>query len=197
MVYIISTADVSSDRAITLLAIGIIVFLLTVLLCVFRPYKSRLVRALELISYVNIVCFCFATFYVSMVGKGQDTIAYISGTILLVLFLIVLSYHIITQLFFGMWLGKKLKFKIAQRFGGTKTEEQVNLVVQEETNDEPVTYSEVDPPRREEAETLSHSDNLRSRKSATLSGIVGHKENELMPIEHEVTDSSTPYSLMK
>ena len=76
-------------------------------------------------------------------------------------------------------------------------EEQVSLVTQENTNDEPVTYSEVDPPTRgEEAEPSSHSDNLRNRKSA-LSGIVSHEENEPMPIEHEVTDSSTPYSLMK
>ena len=39
IVYTISTADVSiSDRTLTLLAIGIIVFLLTILLCSFRPY---------------------------------------------------------------------------------------------------------------------------------------------------------------
>ena len=54
VVYIISTADVSSNCTITLLAIGIIVFLLTVL-CIFRPYKSRPVLALEVVSYVNIV----------------------------------------------------------------------------------------------------------------------------------------------
>ena len=72
------------------------------------------------------------------------------------------------------------------------------MVVQDKKNDEPVTYSEVDPPRREEeAKPLSHSDNFRSRKSAAPLGIVGHEKNELMPIEHEVTDSSTPYYLMK
>ena len=150
-----------------------------------------------MICYTNIVCFCFATFYVSKARKGQDTIAYISGTISLVLFLIVLSYQLITQFFLGTSLGKKLKNKIAQRFGGTKDEEKVSLVVQDKKNDEPVTYSEVDPPRRgEEAEPLSHSDNLKRIKSA-LSGIVSQEENELMPIEHEVTDSSTPYFLMK
>ena len=199
IVYIISTADVSSDRTITLLAISIIVFLLTVLVCIFRPYKSKPVLALEVICYANIVCFCIATLYVSKVGKSQDIIAYISGTTSFALFLIILSYHIITQLFFITSLGKKLKNKlISRQFGGTKREEQVNLVVQDKKNDEPVTYSEVDPPRREEeAEPLSHSDNFRSRKSAAPLGIVGHEENELMPIEYEVTDSSTPYSLIK
>ena len=90
-----------------------------------------------------------------------------------------------------------MKNKIAQRFDGTKGEEKVSLVVQDKKDDEPVTYSEVDPPRSgEEAEPLSHSDNLKSIKSA-LSGIISHEEKELMPIEHEVTDSSTPYFLMK
>ena len=166
IVYTISTADVSSDRSVTLLAIGIITFLLTILVCTFQPYKRHPVQAIEVICYANIVCFCFATLYVSKVGKSQDTTAYISGTTSLVLFLIVLSYHVITQLFFRTWLGKKLKNKIARRFGGIKTEEQVNLVVQDKKTDEPVTYSEVDLPRREEeAEPLSHSDNLGSRKS--------------------------------
>ena len=197
IVYIISAADVSSNRMITLLAISIIVFLLTILLCIFRPYKSWPAVALEVICYTNIVCFCFATFYVSKAEKSQDMIAHISGTISLVLFLIVLSYHVITQLFFGTWLGKTLKNKMAQRFGGTKREEQVSLVIHDKKNDEPITYSEVDSPtREEEAEPLPHSDDLRSKKS-TLSGIVDHEENELIPIEHEVTDNSTPYFLMK
>ena len=89
-----------------------------------------------------------------------------------------------------------MKNKLAQQFGGAKTEEQVNLVVQDKKNDEPVTHSEVDPPRREETKSLSHSDNLRSGKNA-LSGIVNHEENELMPMEHEVMNSSIPYFLMK
>jgi predicted outer membrane repeat protein len=195
IVYIISTADVSSNRATTLLAIGIVVFLLTILLCSFRPYKSRLVQALEVICYANIVCLCFATSYVLMAGKSQDTIAYISGTVSLILFLIVLMYHIITQVFFTTPLGKWFKNK---PFHGIKTEQQVSLVVQGKKNDEPVTYSEVAPPAREEDESLSDSDNLTSlSKTNTLSESFSCEENELRPIEHEVTDSSTPYFLMK
>ena len=147
---------------ITLLAIGIITFFLTILVSNFRPYKSLLIQTLEVICYVNIVCFCFATLYVSKAGKSQDVIIYISGTISLALFLIVLSYHIITQLFFVTWLGKELKNKLVQRFGDVGTEEQVNLVVQD-NKDEPVTYSEVDPPTKGEEESQSHSDNFRSR----------------------------------
>ena len=126
-------------------------------------------------------------------------ISYISGTSLLILLLIVLSYHVITQLFFGTLLGKKLKNKIAGRFAGTKTEEQVSLVVQEKKKDEPVTYSEVDPPTRGgEEPPPSHSDNLRSRRNTTknVSESADYEENELRPSEQKVVDSSTPYILM-
>jgi predicted outer membrane repeat protein len=195
IVYVISTADVSSDRAITLLAIGIVVYLLTILLCIFRPYKNRLVLALEVICYANILLFCFATFYISnRAGKSQDTIAYISGTVLLVLFLVVLVYHIIIQLFLTTRLGKWLKNKLSH---GIKTEQQISLVVQGKKNDEPVTYSEVAPPAgNEEAEPLSDLDNLTSRTN-TLSDSISCEENELRPIEHGVIDSCTPYLLMK
>ena len=197
IVYIISTADVSSDRTITLLAIGIIVFFLTILACSFQPYKSWPVLGLEVISYANIVCFCFATFYVSKLGKSQDVIAYISGIILLVLFLAILMYHAVTQLFFLTRLGKKLKNKLAQRFSDTETEEQVNMVIQDKKNDEPVTYSEIDPPTRGEEPQL-HPDISRSRRNTkNVSESADYEENELKPIEQKVADSSTPYILMK
>ena len=202
-VYIISTADVSSDRTITLLAIGIIISFLTILVCSLRPYKSWLVQILEVICYANTLCFCLATFYVSNVEKSQDVIAYISGTISLLLFLIVLSYHVITQLFFATRLGKKLKNKIAQRLnlGSVKTEEQINLVVQDNDEDEPVTYSEVDPPIGREELPQSHSDVPRSRRNKSITNNVSEsadsKENELKPMEQEVINNSTPYILMK
>ena len=166
----------------------------------FRPYKSWPVLGLELICYANTVCFCFATFYVSKVEKSQDVIAYISGTISLVLFLIVLSYHVITQLFFAIRLGKTLKNKLAQRFSDAKTEEQINLVVQDKKNDEPVTFSVVDPPTRGEEEPQPHpADIPRNRRNTTknVSESTGHEENELKPFEQKVADSSTPYILMK
>jgi predicted outer membrane repeat protein len=91
------------------------------------------------------------------------------------------------------WLGKWLKNK---PFRGTSTEQQISLVVQGKKNDEPVTYSEVAPPAREEEnEPLSDSNNLTNRTNA-LSESVGYEENELRPIKHKVTDSSTPYLMM-
>ena len=74
--------------------------------------------------------------------------------------------------------------------------------MQDNDKDEPVTYSEVDPPTREDSEeSLSHSDNRRSRrnKSTTnnVSGSADYEENELKSNERKVADSSTPYILMK
>jgi hypothetical protein len=192
-VYIISTADVSSDHAITLLAIGMVVFLLTILLCISRPYKSKLVLTLELICYTNIVYLCFATSYVSTAGKSQEVVGYISGTVLLVLFLVILMYHTLTQLLFTTRLGKWLKNKL---FHGIKTDQEISLVIQRKKNYEPITYSEVAPPVREKNESLSDSEDLTS-KTNTLSESVSCEENELRPIEHGVIDSSTPYCLMK
>ena len=174
IVYTISTADVSiSDRTLTLLAIGIIIHLLTILLCISKPYKSKLVMALEMICYANIVCLCFATFYASnRPGKGQDMIAYISGTVSLVLFLVILVYHIIhviAQLFFTTQIGKRRKNKSTQPLHGTKIEQEISLVGQGKKNDKPVTYSEVAPPTgEEETEPLSDLDNLTSRTKLML-----------------------------
>ena len=200
IVYTISTADVSiSDRTLTLLAIGVIAYLLTILLCISRPYKSRAVLALELICYANIVCMCFATFYASnREGKSQDMIACISGTLSLVLFLVVLVYHVIAHLFFTIRLGKKIRNKSAQHLHGTKTEQEISLVGQGKKDNEPVTYSEVAPPAgEEETEPLSDFvDNLTSRTNS-LSESISYEESELKPIEHKVTDSSAPYFLMK
>jgi hypothetical protein len=146
------------------------------------------------ICYANIVCLCFATFYISnKAGKSEDVIAYIFGTVLLVLFLIVLMYHITTHLFLTTQLGKWLKNK---SFCGIKADQQISLVVQGKKNDEPVTYSEVALPAREEDESLSDLDDLTS-KTDTLSESISYEENELRPIQHKVTDSSTPYILMK
>ena len=202
VVYTISTADVSiSDRTLTTFAIGIIIFLLAILFCSFRPYKSRAVQVLELIYYANIVCLCFATFFVSnRTGKSQDMMAYISGTVSLVLFLVILVYHIIhviAHLFFTTRLGKRIRNKSAQHLHGTKTEQEISLIVHGKKNDELVTHSEVAlTAGEEEDEPTSDLANPTSRTNV-LSESVSYEESELKPIEHKVTDSSTPYFLMK
>ena len=200
-IYIISAADVSSDHGITLLAIGIIANILLILVSC-RPYKSWPVEILETACYANIVGLCLATFYISKTGKSQDAVGYISGTISLILFLIVLTYHVVTQLFFTTQLGKKVKNKLNRRLNDSENEEQVSFVTTQDSEEgKPATYSEVDPPPRRDAVPLSYFVNLRSRRSTTdsMSGsacAANYEENELRPVQQEI-NSSTPYSLMK
>ena len=80
IVHIISVANVSGDRGITLLAIGIIaIFLL--FLVTSRPYKKWPVELLEAACYANIAGLCLATLYTSKIGKNHNAADYISGTI--------------------------------------------------------------------------------------------------------------------
>ena len=199
IVYVISAANVSGDCGITLLAIGIIVIILLVLVS-FRPYKNWPVEFLEIVCFANIAGLCLAKLYTSKVGKSQVMVGYISGIISLILFLIVLAYHVVTQLFFKTQLGKMLKVKFNRQFNDPENEEQVSFVTTQDSEEsKPATYSEVDPPPRRDAVPLSYFVNLRSRTNTTdsVSGSVNNcVENELNPIEQE-SNSSTPYSLMK
>ena len=200
--YVISAtdhADVSGDRGITLLAIGIIAIVLLILVSC-RPYKSWQIEVLEIICYANIAGLSLGTFYTSQVGKGQDVVSYISGTTNLILFLIILTYHVVTQLFFKTQLGQTLKVRFTQQFNDPENDEQVDLVTtQDSVEGKPATYSEVDPPPRKDAMPLSHLANLRSRRNTTNSvseSANNYEQNELKPIEQEL-NSSTPYILMK
>ena len=126
-------------------------------------------------------------------------VGYISGTISLILFLIVLTYHAVTQLLFKIQLGQKFKNRFNRQLNDSENEEQVNFVtVQDSEEGKPATYSEVDPPPRRDAVPLSYLVNLRSRRNTTdsVSGSANCEENELKPIEQAI-NSSTPYSLMK
>ena len=197
-IYVISAADVSGDRGITLLAIGIVANILLFLVTC-RPYKSWPVEILEIACYANIAGLCLATLYTSKVGKNQDVISYISGTISLILFLIVLTYHVVTQLFFKTQLGQKFKNRFNRQLNNSENDEQISLVTMQDNEEHKLaTYSEVDPPPRRDAVPLSYFVNLRSGKNTTdgVSGSVNDEENELRPIVQEI-NSSAPYSLMK
>ena len=196
--YVISAtnyADVSGHRGSTFLAIGIIVIILLVFISC-RPYKSWPVEVLEIICYANIAGLCLATFYTSRVGKNQEVVGYISGTISLILFLIVLTYHIVTQLFFKTQLGQRVKNRFIRQFNDSESDEQDDLVTTQDSEEgKAATYSEIDPPPRRDAVPLSHFVNLRSRRNTTdsVSGSTNeYEENELI----EQVNSSAAYTLM-
>ena len=195
-VLIISAANVSGDRGITILAIGLTVIILLVLVSC-RPYKSWPVEFLEIICYANIIGLCLATLYVAKVGNSQGVVGYISGTITLVLFLIVLTYHVVTQLFLKTQLGKKVKNRLNRQFNDAENEDQISLVTHDNEESKPATYSEVDPPPRRDAVPLSYFVNLRNTTDSVL-GSGGCEENELRLREQAINGpTATPYSLMK
>ena len=126
-------------------------------------------------------------------------VGYISGTISLILFLIVLTYHAVTQLLFKIQLGQKFKNRFNRQLNDSENDEQVSLVTMQDSEEHKLaTYSEVDPPPRRDAVPLSYFVNFRSGKNTTdcVSESVNDEENELKPIEQAI-NSSAPYSLMR
>ena len=101
ILYIASAANVSGDPRIDLLIIGI------VLLCVLlikefigvssRVYKKWSVEILEVSCYVNLILLSFATLFELQNKRFKESIAYTSGSIIIVQFIGVLLYHTFTE----------------------------------------------------------------------------------------------------
>ena len=83
-----------------LLVTGVVVFSLFMLnKILYSPiYRKLPVEILETVCYVNIILLSFASFYTLEARKDQTVVAYISGTIIVSLFLVVLIYHIFTEI---------------------------------------------------------------------------------------------------
>ena len=96
VLYIIAAINVSNDPHINLLAIGFVVFSIIVLKgCLKKKkiYKNWLLELLEMISYVNnFSFFCLMGFYLLRDEVHQRIVAYISGSVMLALFIIILFY---------------------------------------------------------------------------------------------------------
>ena len=195
LLYVISAVTVSIDPAINLMVIGIVVSLL-LLLITNRPYTSRTIEILEIISFTNILCFCLATAFALKVGKGQDAIAFISGSVAFIQFLIILIYHFLIDICFKTKIGILLKHKLEQRFQNVDNEEDTIYAPQDSEECMPLTFSEVGPPPRDEL-PLSVFDEVQ-RRGSSKSGDKKCKEKELN--SQSVLNSastSAAYHLMK
>ena len=142
VVYIISAGTLSMDHTISIIAIGIATSIL-LMLSTNRPYKKRPIEVIEIISFTNIICLCLATVFLSKGGQGQDIVACISGSITFIMFLIVLSYHILTELCFKTKFGKAFK----QKFRRHEDTEEYESKQEEKDERMPLTFSEVPAPR--------------------------------------------------
>ena len=142
VVYIISAGTLSMDHTISIIAIGIATSIL-LMLSTNRRYNKRPIEVIEVISFTNISCLCLATVFLSKGGNGQDIVACISGSITFIMFLIVLSYHILTELCFKTKFGKALK----QKFRRHEDTEEYEPKREEKEERMPLTFSEVPAPR--------------------------------------------------
>jgi hypothetical protein len=118
--------------------------------------------------------------------------------------LIVLTHHVVTQLFFKTQLGQRImiKYRFTRQFNDSENDEQVGLVITQDSEEgKPATYT----PRLihhlgRDAVPLTYFVHLRSMRNTTDSESGSAKnyelENELKPKEQEI-NSSTAYTLMK
>ena len=112
VLYIIAAINVSNDPGINILAIGFVVFSILVLkgcLKKNKVYKKWPLELLEVTSYINLSFFCLMSFYLLEDKVHQRIVAYISGSIMLALFIIILFYHIIFEFVLKskLWKGSR------------------------------------------------------------------------------------------
>ena len=128
--------------------------------------------------------------------ESQEAVGYISETISLILFQIILTYQVVTKLFFKTQLGQRIKKRIIRQLKDSENDEQDDLVTMQDNEEgKAATYSEIDPPPRRDAVPLSCFVNLRSRRNTSDSvsrSTNEYEENELI----EQVNSSAAYTLM-
>ena len=110
--YIVAAINVSNDPGTNLLAIGCIMVGILVLkeyLKGNKIYKQWPLELIEMTCYLNITLFSLVSFYFLESGRDQTIIAYISVSITFALFVIVLLYHIVTEVLLKSRLWKRLR----------------------------------------------------------------------------------------
>lgn len=97
ILYTVAAVNVSNDPAINLLAIGGIVTGILILKGYFKGnkiYKKWPVEIIEMISYLNISLFSLTSYYLLGSRRRQETVAYLSVSVTFVLFVVILLYHV-------------------------------------------------------------------------------------------------------
>lgn len=100
ILYTIVAVNVSSDPAINLLAIGGSMTGILIFKGYFkgnRIYKKWPVEILEMISYLNIILSSVTSYYFLGSRHHQETVAYISVSVTLTLFVVILLYHLVSE----------------------------------------------------------------------------------------------------
>ena len=163
---LISVVNVSNEPATNLLIIGVAVTLLLLLAHKSNPiYKQLPLEMLEMICHINIVILCLATLYLLKTDRKEHSsaVAYTSMSITIFLFLIILCYHVYTEILIKIW--RKFKGQ-RQRDLQDRDAEEVHFLPADirQRNPPKPTYSVIDGPvRRKTDRELSPATNYHQR----------------------------------
>jgi hypothetical protein len=119
-------AIVSTSPGISLVSIGVVIgcLLLYKALLQSRVYKKWPIELLELTCYFNILVLSLSKLFVLLAAKERDQMvpAYLSVSITFVLFLVVIIYHLITELFLRTEIWKKMTKLMTTRDSDSQSE---------------------------------------------------------------------------
>ena len=108
--FVVLATNTSHDPYVSLVAISIAVSSILFLKGMFsRVYKNHIPNFLETFCLMNIISLCIANFYT--INKGfatmQKNLAYVSGSIITTLFLLVIACHAYTEMDIKLWVTLK------------------------------------------------------------------------------------------
>ena len=148
VIIITSATNASNDPGVNLLTSGVASIALLLIKGYSqgsRVYKNKAIDLLEMICYANIAILCLAGLFSLGASESRNAVAYVSGSIVFALFLLVIFRHICTEVILKSVLWRHIKER--RRRPHDDSEEIVDLLsVQQE-----VTKSEVSPPPKDES----------------------------------------------
>ena len=138
VLYVVSAVNVSHDPEVNLLAVAVAMTGLLLLKGFINKniYKNWKLDVLEMICYINLLCFCLAMFFALAGNRDGTVIAYISGSLIVLMFAIVLYVQILSKSVMRLCIWSKCKQRMQQREELHKAELKADHQLE-------VTYSEV------------------------------------------------------
>ena len=180
--YIISAANVANDPAINLLAIVIAMICLLVLKSYSQGkiYRKWSLDMLEITCYINLALFSVIQLFILEGNRNQSIIAYISGSFNIILFLVVLIYHIFSELVTKTRFWSRLSMR--QKRNESEELHSMDLIARCLIEQSEPTHSEVAGPTQEQIqldstevndgvymEHVSNNDSLKDNSSTASS----------------------------
>ena len=168
VLYLASALNVTGAPAVNLLVTGVVVFTLFILMVAFHGpiYRKLPIEFLEITCYINIIVLSFATFYTLEVKSGQFIVGYISVTATISLFLVVITYHIFTEMCSKTTLWKTLMKKRVN--SNCETEDRILYYQQVEDDLPQPTVSWLDAPQCEQSLEYAKENEILSKETSPL-----------------------------